>query len=170
MRKVPSALPAFVLAVIFLFSGCGKSASQKSFTPQKSFSVHMSGDKGGKLFETDIVCSSPNKIKISFTYPEELSGFTVESAEGGYDINIFGIIDSITKEELQNDSLLNILFSTLKKTVYGNEVNFSADENGFSATAVIDSIPVSVSFSEDGIIQSMSVPSIDFSAEFHLNG
>ncbi len=151
-------------------SSCGNESSASLLTPQGSFSVHMKAKKGEALFEADIDCFSYNDITLTFTYPEELSGFAVSSSENAYIINIFGVNDIMSEEEISKTSLLNILFNTIRISVFSNHGQFKKADSGFSAALTVDDIPISVTFSEDGYLTSISAEAINFSAEFQKSG
>lgn len=138
--------------------------------PEKSFSLHMKANKDGTVFEADITCRNYNDMAIDFTYPEELTGFSVNTGEDGLSVNISGIKDILQKDELSNASLLNILTDAINISVYSNHGTFQETENGIEATFQIDNIPVTVLFSEDGYITKIDAPLTGFSAEFQKSG
>ncbi len=130
----------------------------------------MSAQKGDKSFGADIVCNGYNDIKIMFTYPEELSGFTITAREDGFSVNAFGIIDEIAEEELNKASLLHVLVDTIRTTVFTNHGKFESSSECQKADLIIGNTPVSVTFSEDGYLTGMDAPTMDFSAVFKYPG
>ena len=163
------ALSSLILIISLIFSSCSKKAALREFSPEKSFSLHMKAEKDGKNFEADITCLNSEDIKIAFTFPGELSGFSVTTEKDGYAVNIFGLTDELTSAEINNASLLNILTKALKTSVFTNHGLFTADENGYNANLTIDSIPVSVSFSPDGFLQKITCETLNFSAQFEID-
>lgn len=129
----------------------------------------MKAEKDEKLFEADITCLNSEDIKISFTYPKELSGFSVCTEGDGYKVNVFGITDEVAGKEINNASLLGVLTKTLKTSVFTNHGLFTEAENGYSANLTIDGIPVSVSFSEEGFLQKLTSETLNFSAQFEID-
>ena len=129
----------------------------------------MKAEKDGKSFEADISCPGSEEITISFTYPKELSGFSVSTKESGYNVNVFGVTDEISDEEINNASLLNVLIKALKISVYTNHGLFTETEEGYSANLTVDGIPVRVSFSEDGFLRKLTAETLNFSAQFEID-
>lgn len=130
----------------------------------------MSAEKDGKTFGADIICNGYNDIKLSFTYPEELSGFTITAGEDGFQVNAFGIIDEISEEELNKASLLHVLTDTVRTTVFTNHGKFKSSNHGRTADLIIGNTPVSVTFSDEGYLTAMEAPTLDFSAVFEYSG
>ncbi len=130
----------------------------------------MEATKGEKKFEADIICKSYADIKIAFTYPEELSGFSITADENGYNVNAFGVPDILENDEINDDSLLNVLISGIRAVLFSNHDSFSEQETGYTATLSVDGIPVSFNFSEDGYITLIDAPTINFSAMFKNQG
>ena len=129
----------------------------------------MKAVKDDKNFEADITCLNSESITIAFTYPKELSGFTVTTDNDGYKVNVFGITDEVTGKEINNASLLNVLTKTLKTSVFTNHGLFTKQEDGYTANLTVDSVPVAVSFSEDGFLQKMTCEPLNFSAQFEID-
>ncbi len=129
----------------------------------------MKAEKDGKSFEADVICLNSEDITLSFTYPKELSGFSVCTEGDGYKVNVFGLTDEVADGEINNASLLNILTKTLKTSVFTNHGLFTEEENGYSANLTIDGVPVFVSFSHDGFLQQLSSETLNFSAQFEID-
>ena len=129
----------------------------------------MKAEKSGKSFEADISCPGGEEITIFFTYPKELSGFSVTTAPDGYNVNVFGVTDEVSEGEINNASLLNVLVKALKTSVYTNHGLFTENEEGYSANLTVDGIPVCVSFSEDGFLQKLTAETLNFSAQFEID-
>lgn len=153
-----------------LFTACADSSPLKSFFPQQTFVLEMTAQKGDKTFGADITCNGYNDIKISFTYPEELSGFTITADEDSFSVNAFGIIDEITEAELNKSSLLHVLTETVRTTVFTASEKFEADGDSLKADLTIGNTPVSVTFSREGYLTGMEAPTMDFSAVFKFSG
>ncbi|MBR3767153.1 MAG: hypothetical protein IKL10_02815 [Clostridia bacterium] len=130
----------------------------------------MTAEKDGKSFEADIICNSYEDIEIKFTTPKELSGFSIVTSEDGYKVNVFGVPDDISEDEVNDASLLNILIEALKISVFTNHGLFTEKEESFDANLTVDGIPVFVSFTEDGHIRRMEASMIGFSADFEISG
>lgn len=160
------------MCVLFagMFSSCGKDMFQKEFSPRQFFTVHMTADKNGKTFEADIICSSYEDIKIAFTYPKELSGFSVETSGDSYSINAFGVPDELKSDEIKDSSLLNVLVKSIKLAVFTNHGTFTEGENGIEAAVTADSVNVKLIFDEEGYITALEAPDIGFSAVFQNQG
>ena len=167
LKKI-SVLALFFIVISLIFSSCGEKLFIKEFLPEKSFSLHMKAEKDGKNFEADITCLNSEDITIAFTFPKELSGFSVKSEGNGYKVNVFGLTDEVAENEINNASLLNVLTGTIKTAVYTNHGLFTEDESGYSANITVDGIPVLVSFSEDGFLQKLSAEALNFSAQFEI--
>ncbi len=130
----------------------------------------MRAIKNSQEFEADIKCLGENDITLAFTVPKELSGFQVKTDESGYTVNIFGIVDEVTKQELNNNSLLNVLIEALRLSVFTNHGLFTEKEDCYEANLTIDGLPVYVTFGKDGYIRSLSAQTLNFSAEFEISG
>lgn len=164
----------FLLISILLISAgfysCEKANTQKEFSPEKSFSVHMQAQKDKKQFEADIKCLSAEEIILSFTFPKELSGFTVTTVKDGYLVNVFGVTDEVSAEDIKESALINILTQAIKISVYKNHGLFVTDEKNTRAEITVDGIPVSVTFTNDGIISEIRAETIGFFALFQKSG
>lgn len=164
MKKLIS---VFMLTMILtVFCSCEAYLKPKEFTPQLSFSLHMTATKNEREFGADIKCVDYDNISLFFTAPEELNGFSVTSSEKGYSVNVFGIPDEISDYEINPESLLNILFDTVRTAVFTQHGSFIINEASVTAELSVDGIPVSVSFSNDGYIREISAEAIDFYAQF----
>lgn len=161
-----SLLFAILLILSVIFSSCEGPEFIKDFIPEKSFTVHMIATKGDKNFEADIICLNNEDITISFTYPEELSGFSVKTSEDGYTVNIFGVPDEVTESELNDNSLLNVLIETVRLSVFSNHGFFTKQEDFYEANLSVDSVPVYVKFGKDGYISEMKADTLDFYGQF----
>ena len=126
----------------------------------------MKAEKSDKCFEADITCLNSEDIKLAFTFPKELSGFSVQTGGDGYKVNVFGLQDEVTGEEINNASLLNVLIKTIQLSVFTNHGLFTETENGCTANITVDGIPVTVSFTKDGFLQEMICETLNFSAQF----
>lgn len=151
---------------VFLFSACERSYQEKEFEPVKTFCVYMKAKKSNKEFEALIKCNNYESIEISFTAPDELKGFSIETAENGYSVDVFGIPDEMSQYEINTDSLINILVKSIKLAVFTNHGAFTKTEKGVEAMLSVDDIPVSAAFSSDGYLLSIKAEDIDFFAEF----
>ncbi len=149
---------------------CSDKTVAEEFTPEKSFTIHMKAQKDSKNFEADIICINSEDITIAFTFPKELSGFSVKTEGDGYKVNVFGLTDEMAGKEINNASLLNILTKTLKTAVFTNHGLFNELDGIYTANLTIDGIPVSVFFSEDGFLQKITAETLDFSAQFEISG
>lgn len=164
MKKLIS---VFIFTLIMLFfCGCDSFMKPEEFTPQLSFSLHMTAKKNDREFGADIRCADYDNISLFFTCPEELSGFSVTSSEKGFSVNVFGIPDEISDYEINPESLLNVLFETIRTAVFSQHGAFIINETSAEAELSVDGIPVKVSFSKDGYIREISAKSIDFYAQF----
>ena len=159
-----------MLSLALILSSCEKNIFNREFSPVKEFALSMEATKGDKKFEADIICRSYADIKIAFTYPEELSGFTITADENGYNVNAFGVPDILDGDEVNDDSLLNVLVSGIRAVLFSNHGSFAKTENGYTAELSVDSVPVSFNFSEDGYITKINAPAINFSAVFKNQG
>lgn len=159
-----------ILSLTLILSSCEKDIFKKDFSPVKEFTLSMEATKGDKKFAADIICRSYADIKIAFTYPEELSGFTITADENGYNVNAFGVPDILEKDEINDDSLLNVLISGIRAVLFSNHDSFSEEENGYTAALSVDGVPVSFNFSKAGFITAMAAPTINFSAVFKNQG
>lgn len=164
MKKLIS---AFILTVFLaLFCGCEAHLKPKEFTPQLSFSLHMTAKKNNREFGADIKCTDYNSISLSFTSPEELNGFSVTSSENGFSVNVFGIPDEISDYEINPESLLNVLINTIRTAVFSQHGAFIINDDSAVTELSVDGVPVRVSFSSDGYIREIFAESIDFYAQF----
>lgn len=168
MKKI-LALSSLILIISVIFSSCGEKLFTREFSPEKSFTLHMKAEKDGKSFEADLICAGSEDITLAFTYPEELSGFSVKALGDSYRVNVFGLTDEISDPELNNASLLNILIKAVRASVFTNHGLFTKAEEGFTANLTIDSIPVFVSFGNDGFLQKMTCETLNFSAQFEIS-
>lgn len=169
MKKIFTAA-TILFSALLLFSACGMPSFIRDFIPEKSFTVHMKAIKNSQEFEADISCLNENAITISFTVPKELSGFKVTTAENGYTVNIFGIIDEVTGQEINSNSLLNVLVEAIRVSVFTNHGLFTEKDDYYEANLSIDSVPVYVTFGKDGYIRSVSAQTLNFSAQFEISG
>ncbi len=128
----------------------------------------MKAVKSDKEFEADITCLNIEDITIAFTYPKELSGFSVKTNEDGYSVNIFGVQDEFSGSEINNASLLNVLIKTVQLSVFSNHGLFSEKDETYEANITVDGIPVFVSFTKDGYLREMRVDTLNFSAQFEI--
>ncbi len=162
-------LSSFLLVISLAFSSCGEKLFIKEFLPEKSFSLHMKAEKDGKNFEADIICTGNEEITISFTYPKELSGFSVSTVADGYNVNVFGVTDELSDGEINNASLLNVLTKALRTSVFTNHGLFTEEQDCYRANLTIDGIPVLVSFTKDGFLQKLTAETLNFSAQFEID-
>lgn len=169
MKKTVIAFIVILLSGV-VFTSCEKNFFAEDFFPQRSFCVHMTAQKNEKQFEADIICRTYEDIEIAFTYPKELSGFSVKTTSEGYSINVFGVPDEISEAEIKDNSLLNILIGTIKTAVFTNHGSFTESNGFFNAQLTVDSTPVDVTFSDNGFLYKMSAPAIGFSADFEYSG
>lgn len=130
----------------------------------------MKANKDGTVFEADIICRSYDDMTINFTYPEELTEFSLKTGENGYYISIAGVSDTLEKDEISNASLLNILTDAINTSVYANHGAFEKTDNGIKAALQINGISVTVFFSEDGYLTKLDAQQTGFSAEFEKSG
>lgn len=152
---------------MLILTSCEKEkAFSKDFFPERAFSVHMKATKSDKAFEADIICRTYEDIEIAFTYPKELSGFNVKTNSEGYTVNVFGVPDELTEDEIKDNSLLNVLVQTIRISVFTNHGMFRESEDCYTASLAIDGTPVNVVFSKDGYLRSLTANSLAFSAEF----
>lgn len=164
MKKLISVL--LLTLITALLCSCDAFMKPEEFTPQLSFGLHMTAKKNNREFEADIRCTDYDSISLFFTHPEELNGFSVTSSEKGFSVNVFGIPDEISDYEINPESLLNVLFETIRTAVFSQHGAFIINEDSAEATLSVDGIPVKVSFSKDGYIREISAESIDFYAQF----
>lgn len=170
MKKAKLLLLTVILVVAGMFPSCEKNILTREFSPRQFFNIHMTADKEGTVFEADIICSSYENIKIAFTYPEELSGFSVETKGDSYSINAFGVPDEMKSNDIRDTSLLNVLVRSIKLAVFTNHGTFTQTENGMEAFVTAESVNVKFVFDKEGYISSLSAPDIGFSAEFQNQG
>lgn len=166
MQKTSLSVLLVLSFLMLILTSCEKEKTfSKDFFPERAFSVHMKATKNDKLFEADIICRTYEEIEIAFTYPKELSGFNVKTTEDGYTVNVFGVPDELTKEELKDSSLLNVLVEAIRISVFTNHGMFREEEDCYKASLAVDGTPVSVTFSKDGYLRSITADSLGFSAE-----
>ena len=170
MKKLQLCVLAIIIPVVSIFSSCEKNIFEKEFVPRQFFSIHMTADKEGTVFEADVICSSYEDIKIAFTSPQELSGFSVETNGDSYSINAFGVPDELKSNEIKDTSLLNVLIRSIKLAIFTNHGTFTETENGVTATVTAESVNVDIVFDKEGYITSLKAPDIGFSAEFQNQG
>lgn len=163
-------LSSVILLISLIFSSCSEKVFTREFSPEKSFTLHMVAEKDGKSFEAGLTCLNSEEITLSFTYPQELSGFSVYTEGDGYKMNVFGLSDEVAAKEINNASLLNVLIKTIRTSVFTNHGLFTEDEDCYSANLTIDGIPVTICFSEDGFLQKLSAEALNFSAQFEISG
>lgn len=167
MRKKLPYLPTVLVILIFVLCSCSAPDSKTSdFYPERAFCVHMSATINEKAFEADIVCETYDSIKITFTYPEQLTDFSVTLNSDTYTVDALGIPDTLSKDEIRSASPLNVLISALKTAVFTNHSGYDKTEDGYEANIEADGIPVCVLFSSDGYITALRADSIGFSALF----
>lgn len=166
MKK--AALVSTLLVLLLLCSCSAKQLLPSSFEPQKSFSVHMSADKNGVTFKADVTCASYEDIRLSFTSPEALNGFTVKASQGAYSIDAYGIDDCIGYNEINEQSFLNVLVNGLKTAVYTNEGPFKKNraEGTYTSSFIVQDVPVSVVFDREGYPVRLTAPDIGLSVLF----
>ena len=152
--------------VLTVLTSCNTAEFIRDFMPEKSFTVKMKAIKSNQEFEADIICNNSEDITISFTYPKELSGFSVKTSENGYTVNAFGVPDEISQTELNDSSLLNVLIKSLQLSVFSNHGLFTKTDDGYEANITVDSIPVFVSFGKNGYIRTLKADTLSFSAQF----
>lgn len=170
MKKVQLCVLAVIVLTVSIFTSCEKNIFEKEFAPRQFFNIHMTADKKGTVFEADVICSSYEDIKIAFTYPEELSGFSVETKGDSYSINAFGVPDELKSNDIKDTSLLNVLIRSIKLAVFTNHGTFTETENGVKAEINAESVNVDIVFDKEGYITSLNAPDIGFSAEFQNQG
>ncbi len=170
MKKTAAIVFSLCVFVMALFSSCEKEMSAEDFMPRDFFNLSMKGKKDGKIFEADVICSSYEDIEIAFTYPEELSGFSVKTEGDGYNINAFGVPDERKSDEIKDTSLLNVIVRSIRLAVFTKHRTITKTENGFEADVTADTVNVKLDFSEDGYITYLSAPEAGFSAEFQNQG
>ncbi|MBQ6899103.1 MAG: hypothetical protein IJN70_08995 [Clostridia bacterium] len=170
MKKAASIVFSVCILAMAVFSACEKEMSAEDFMPRDFFSLSMKGEKDGKTFEADVICSSYEDIEIAFTYPGELSGFSVKTEGDGYSINAFGVPDERKSDEIKDTSLLNVIVRSIRLAVFTNHKSFTKTENGFEADVIAETVKVKLGFSEDGYITYLSAPEAGFSAEFQNQG
>lgn len=128
----------------------------------------MDATKSGTSFSADIICTSFDDITLKFTVPEQLDSFEVKLSSEGYKINAYGIEDALDEEYISDTSCLGILFGSITALVYTNHKSFVKDKTTgeYSAAVTVNNTVVNAVFSADGLLTSLSVPDIDFSASF----
>lgn len=167
MRKKLPYLPTILVILIFVLCSCSASDSKTAdFSPERAFCVHMSATINEKAFEADITCETYENIKITFTSPEQLTDFSVTLNSDTYTVDVLGVPDTLSKDEISSASPLNVLISALKTAVFTNHSGYDKTENGYEANIEADGIPVRVFFSSDGYITALWADSIGFSALF----
>ncbi len=164
MKKLMSAITALIL--FLMLSSCENAVKSKEFEPVRSFSLHMTAQKNGKEFGADVIMSDYENIEIAFTHPEELKGFSVVTTADGFSVNVFGIPDEISDYEINSESLLNILIKAVRLSVFASPDTFTDNGDTVTAAVTADSIPVSVTFSEDGYLKEINAQSANFYAQF----
>ena len=170
MKRLQLCVIAVIMLTVSVFSSCERNIFTKEFSPRQFFNIHMTADKNGAVFEADVVCSSYEDIKIAFTSPKELSGFSVTTVGDGYSINAFGVPDELKSADIKDTSLLNVLVRSIKLAVFTNHGTFTETENGVEAYVTAESVNVRLIFDKDGYISFLEAPDIGFSAEFQNQG
>ena len=114
----------------------------------QAFSLAMEATINGKSFQGRLRCESYESLSLVFTAPDELAGFTAETEDGGYRINLHGrLTDSLPRELLPRDSPLRLLFDAVRTAVFTNHGAFVRDKEAdrYSAQLTVGRIPVAVS-------------------------
>lgn len=120
----------------------------------QAFTLSMTAAVGRKEYQAALTCRSYEEIELAFTAPEQLAGFSARTQGDGYAMDVLGVPDFVTAEELYADSPFRLLFDTVKTAVFTNHGAFVRDkENGvYTADLTVNGVPVSVTFDADGYL------------------
>lgn len=161
MRLLP-----LLISVLLLCCACGTAKVYRE--PEKFFSLSFSAQRNGKTFKGNLNCTAADDIRIEFTDPGALRGFSVRTEKDGFSVNAFGIKDVLPPDILTSDAPLVLLTRAVSEAVFGQENTFEPNKKtgGFSVSFTSGGIPVRADFGEDGFLLSLNAPSVGFSAEF----
>ena len=164
-RSVP---PLLFLCLVMTFASCSGKLLRKDPEPARTFTVRFSASRADSVFEGELSCYDRNDIRIAFTAPAPLEGFSVKTDGERYLVDAYGVPDCFRFEEAGTDSLLNVLISSLRAAVYTNGGTFVRDREtgGFHAEITVENVTVTVCFGENGIPVSLEAPGIGLSVRF----
>ena len=166
LKKTVKILSAVI--ILSFLCACTQLQPFSSFAPRQEFSLEMTATNDDNEFSATLEASAPYNISLLFHAPSKLESFCIILTPEGYSVNAFGIEDALPEEYITENSLLDIIFSSVQTLIYSNFTDFKKDRQSGNYTAEITSGNTSVSavFSSDGYLLSLSVPDKSFFADF----
>lgn len=157
-----------IIIVLIMFSSC--SVITAPFEVKKEAKLSMTSKKDDICFGADISYYPDGSVIMNFTQPDDLKGLTINAEEKGFNIDAYGIKDTLTYDELTNDAFLNILVKSIQTAVFSDSSDFENNENKDTRTLSLDisGIPATVIFDEEGIIKEIKADTVGFDAFFSL--
>jgi len=157
-------------AVIILSFLCACSQLQpfSSFSPYSEFSLEMDAQKGESEFSATLNAVDAYNISLLFHTPSQLDTFQITLTPEGYSVNAYGINDALPPEYIGENSLLDIIFSSIQTFIYSDFSDFKKDRQSgnYTAEITVNNTLVSAVFTPDGYLLSLSAPDKAFSATF----
>lgn len=128
----------------------------------------MDAKKGEHSFSATLKAAEAYNISLLFHTPSQLDSFEISLTPEEYSVNAFGINDALPQEYIGEDSLLDIIFSSIQALIYSDFKDFKKDRQSGNYTAEITkhNTPVTAVFSPDGYLLSLSAPDKSFFASF----
>lgn len=159
-----------VSAVILLSFLCACTQLQpfSSFSPCQDFSLEMTAIKGENEFSATLEADAPYNISLLFHTPSQLDSFRIALTPEGYSVNAYGIDDALPEEYISENSLLDIIFSSVQTLIYSDFKDLKKDRKSGNYTTELTAgnTAVSAVFSPDGYLLSLSAPDKSFFAQF----
>ncbi len=160
-----------ILSAVIILSflcACTQFQPTAAFSPCQEFSSKMSATKGENEFSATLTCAASYDISLLFHTPSQLDSFEIALTTDGYSVNAFGINDALPQEYISENSLLDIIFSSIQTLIYSDFSDFKKDSKSGNYTAqvsVSDTLVYTV-FTPDGNLLSLTAPDKSFSASF----
>ena len=122
----------------------------------------MEATVNGKPFAGELSCGSYESLSLTVTEPEETAGFSVSTQDGGYRIRMNGLTDDLPQGFLKPGAPLRLLFDAVRAAVFTNHGAFVREKEtgGYTADLTVNGVPVSVSFTEDGLLRTITADAL----------
>lgn len=151
-----------------MLSSCSVIAAP--FEVKKEAKLSMTSEKDDICFGADISYYPDGTVIMNFTEPADLKGLTINADHTGFNIDAYGIKDTLTYDELTNAAFLNILVKSIQNAVFSDNSDFEKSGNKDMRTLNLDisGIPVTTIFYEEGFIKEIKADAVGFDAFFSL--